>query len=149
MFKTDGGGIAFKCSDAKLQAGASTWATKLSQLDRQTGIVRIVTYTLPSMYYIRTQLGRRPNDIFLIAHSKFQIKAREIKNEFPDIRVALMDDVHSKVCLIEPHTIIISSANFGSSGWHETSVSFHSKEAHDWYVEKVFDGLWSQARELE
>jgi hypothetical protein len=148
-FKTDSGGIAFKASDAKLQANASTWATKLSQLARQTGIVRIVTYSLPDMDYVRIQLGRRPRDILLIAHSKFESRARDIRREFPDIRVAVHDKVHSKVLLVAPQTIVISSANFGDSTWHETSVSFHSQEAHDWYVERVFQPLWDQCREID
>jgi len=147
-FKTDSGGVAFKASDAKLQGSASTWATKLSQLARQTGTVRIITYSLPSMEYVRTQLGRRPIDIFLIAHAKFESRAREIKNEYPEIEVALHPEVHSKVLLVAPSTITVSSANFGDSGWHETSVSFHSKEAHDWYVENDFARLWEEAKKI-
>jgi phosphatidylserine/phosphatidylglycerophosphate/cardiolipin synthase-like enzyme len=147
-FKTDAGGKAFKCSDAKLQANASTWATKLSQLGKQSGVVRIVTYSLPDMQYVRVQLARRSKDILLIAHDKFENRAVEIKQEFPSIRVAVREKVHSKVLLIAPQTIIISSANFGDSGWHETSVSFHSKEAHDWYVDEVFDPLWQSCKEI-
>jgi phosphatidylserine/phosphatidylglycerophosphate/cardiolipin synthase-like enzyme len=146
-FRTDAGGFAFKCSDCKLQTGASTWATKLSQLHRQTGTVRIVTYSLPAMDYVRTQLGRRPRDIFLIAHEKFTDRAVEIRREFPHIRVAVHPKVHSKVLLVAPRTIIISSANFGSSGWHETSLSLHSAEAHDDYV-GVFARLWNASREI-
>jgi len=100
------------------------------------------------MNYVRVQLGRRPRNILLIAHSKFLDRAKDIKKEFPDIRVAVYDEVHSKVLLISPNTIAISSANFGNSDWHETSVSFHSREVHDWYVEKVFNPLWSHSREV-
>ena len=59
-FKTDNGGFAFKCDDAKLCTGASTWATRLSQLSRMKGAVRIITYSLPKMDYVRKQLRRRP-----------------------------------------------------------------------------------------
>lgn len=104
-FKTDSGGIAFKCSDAKLQANANTWATKLSQLASQTGIVRIVTYSLPDMNYVHVQLGRRPRDIVLIAHSKFLNRATDIRREFLDIRVAVQDQVHSKVLLIAKQSL--------------------------------------------
>jgi hypothetical protein len=83
-----------------------------------------------------------------IAHSKFLNRATDIRREFPDIRVAVQDQVHSKVLLIAPQTIIVSSANFGDRDWHETSVSFHSKEAHDWYVEKVFEPLWERCHEV-
>lgn len=149
MFKTDMHGIAFKCDDAKLTVGSSTWGMRLSQLARQDGIVRIITYSLPDMRYVREQLGRRPTDMYLVANSKFIERAWEIKREFPNIRVAHKDNVHSKVCLIEPHTIIISSANFGNSHkWHETTVSFHSKDAHDWYVD-AYESLWSGSQELE
>jgi hypothetical protein len=45
-------------------------------------------------------------------------------------------------------TIIVSSANFGDSDWRETSVSFHSKEAHDWYVKNGFGPLWERCQEV-
>jgi hypothetical protein len=147
-FKSDCGGIAFKCNDAKLQANASTWGTRLSQLAKQKGVVRILTYSLPAMWYVRQQLGRRPKDIFLIAHLKFADRAKEIKAEFPDIRIAVHGKLHSKVGLVGPETIVISSANFGDSGWHETSVSFHSRSAHDWYVRSVFEPLWNESEEV-
>jgi hypothetical protein len=100
------------------------------------------------MDYVRTQLGRRPENILIIAHSKFTDRARAIKSEFPLIRVATKDDVHSKVLMIAPGTVVVSSANFGSSHWHETSLSVHSKEAHDWYVDNVFSKLWDQCTEI-
>lgn len=132
----------------KLQANASTWATRLSQLARQKGTVRIITFSLPDMNYVRVQLGRRPRHILLIANSKFEDRATDIKKEFPDLRVAVHNKAHSKVLLVSPNTVTISSANFGDSNWHETSVSFHSKEAHDWYVKEVFNPLWSHSREV-
>jgi len=147
-FKTDGGGVAFKCTDAKLQTKASTWATRLSHLGREKGVVRIITYSLPDINYVQVQLGRRPRDILLIAHSEFRNRALRIKLKFPAIRIAVNAQVHSKVLLIAPHTITISSANFGDSTWHETSVSFHSKKAHDWYASEVFDPLWQSSQEV-
>lgn len=149
MFKTDNGGIAFKCSDIKLQGCVSTWATKLSQLGRQTGIVRILTYSLPNIDYVKTQFKRRPHGIYIICHSKFRDRALEIKRAFPEIRIALNPELHSKVLLIEPETVYVSSANFGSSKWHETSVGFHSKAAHDWFVDNDFFCLWHDSKEVE
>lgn len=147
-FKTDNGGFAFKCNDAKLCVDASTWATRLSQLSRMRGVVRIITYSLPKMDYVRKQLNRRPYDIFILAHDRFVSRAKEIRREFPHIRVSVRPEIHSKVLLIAPHTVWISSANFGSSDWHETAVGFHSKEAHDHYAEIVFPRLWDQSDEI-
>src|SRR6266702_8209912 len=133
-YKTDGGGLALKCNDIKLCTGGS-WATKLCGLNqgKQKGIVRIMTFSLPHMGYVKEQFERRPYDIFLIAHSKFLGRAQRIKSTFPDIRVAVHDEMHSKLLLIEPQTVYISSANFGNSGWHESSIGLHSQEAHEWY----------------
>lgn len=86
-FKTDNGGFAFRCNDAKLQANASTWATKLSQLKRQDGLVRIITYSLPDVYYVEKQLGRRPRNILLVSHSRFLDRALQIGRRFPEIRI--------------------------------------------------------------
>ena len=148
VYRTDNGGLAFKCNDIKLYGSASTWATKLSQLHRQSGVVRIITYSLPDMDYVREQFKRRPHDIFLIAHDKFLQRARDIKRVYPNIRIALHQEVHSKILLIEPHTIYISSANFGSSGWHESSIGLHSQIAHDWYYQHRFTPLWSLSCEV-
>lgn len=148
-FQTDSGGVAFKCDDIKLCAPASTWATKLSQFHRQRGIVRIITYSLPDMDYVRAQFQKRSYGIFLIAHSRFFSRAQEVKRAFPTIRIAVHSEVHSKVLLVAPHTIYISSANFGSSGWHETSIGLHSQIAHDWYVQHMFDPLWTISQEVE
>ena len=87
-------------------------------------------------------------DIFILAHDKFVCRAKEIRQEFPHIRVAVHPEVHSKVLLIAPHTVWISSANFGSSDWHETTVGFHSKAAHDHYAKGVFPHLWDQSDEI-
>jgi hypothetical protein len=146
-FKTNSVGIAFKCNDALLSCGA-TWAMKLSQLSKQEGTVRIITYSLPNMEYVETQFSRRPYDIFLIAHEKFATIAGRIKNRFQNIRIALNKSVHSKILMIEPSTIYISSANFGLSKWHETSLGFHSKKAHQWYLERAFLPLWEKSTEV-
>jgi len=148
-YQTDNGGFAFKCNDIKLHTSGSTWAMKLSQLNRFGGTVRIITYSLPDMEYVKAQFNRRPRDIFLIAHRKFLRRAQSIKATFPDIRIAVNDEVHSKVLLIAPHTIYISSANFGLSKWHESFIGLHSQDAHDWYWQHEFEPLWASSSEIE
>lgn len=147
-FKSDHGGFAFSCGDLKLQTNVSTWATRLSQLARQHGVVRILTYSLPRLDYVERQLQRRPHDIFLIAHARFRLQARAIKARFPEIRVALHLRMHSKILLIEPQTLILTSANFGQSGWHESTLSMRSGQAHDWYLNHMFEPAWAGAEEI-
>src|SRR5205085_888197 len=99
---------------------------------------------LPNIDFVRTQLSRREN-ILLIANAKFERQARELKLEFPGVRVRVASDAHSKVLLVEPQTLWISSANFGDSGWHDTTIGLHSPQAHDWYVANMFNPLWDAA----
>jgi phosphatidylserine/phosphatidylglycerophosphate/cardiolipin synthase-like enzyme len=146
-FKTDSGGWVFGASEWKLSLGASTWATRLSQLNRQSGVVRLLTYSLPSMSYVTRQFSRRPKDIWVICHSKFEGRALELKSAFPDIRIAVHDSLHAKVLTIEPATVWLGSANFGDSGWVEVMAGIRSKPAHDHCVEN-FDQIWAQSREL-
>lgn len=148
-WNSDAFGMVFKSSEIKLfHNGSHTWAMKLSQLARQPGTVRIITYTLPDLEYVSLQIGRRPKDILIICHAKCCERAMEIKRMFPGIQIAVNSAVHSKVCLISPKTVYIGSANFGLSDWHETVVGIRSVDLHDWYVERSFLPLWTASHEI-
>lgn len=142
-------GLVFKSSELKLYAPSHTYGMKISQIWRQEGVMRIMTYSLPSVKYVHEQLGRRPWDIQVICHSQFLPKAQAIKNKFPGIHIKTLNNVHSKVILIEPKTLYIGSENFGHSGWIETCIGVRSKEAHDWFIEHVFSKQWEAASEVE
>lgn len=149
-WKDDGHGKLFRTSEAKLYGASHTWAMKLSQLHRQAGRCRILTYSLPALDYAREQFVRRPRDILIACHEKFAPQARLISREFPEIEIRTHPRLHSKTLLIEPDTVYVSSANFGRSlsghhAWHETTLGVRSKEAHDWYVAFSFDPLWEEA----
>ncbi len=149
-WKNDQHGLLFKSSEIKLyRNGGHTWAMKLSQLPSQVGIVRIVTYSLPDLKYACEQIGRRPKDMYVICHKKFADLAAQIKERYPNVRIAVHDEVHSKICLIAPKTLYVGSANFGVSGWHETEVGIRSSEAHDWYVTNSFEPLWRECKEVQ
>ena len=44
-------------------------------------------------------------------------------------------------------TLYIGSANFGSSGLHETVIGVRSPQAHAWYAAE-FDHIWRRARRV-
>lgn len=146
----DNGGIAINnCEFVKLQSNSSTWATRIQALcKREDRIIRIMTYSLPNIRYVASQINRRPYSFYLIAHSKFINEAKKIKDNFPLVRIALNDKVHSKVLLASPNVVIVSSANFGRSKWHESSITIHSKEAHNWYVDEAFNPIWAESTEI-
>ena len=147
-FKTDNGGEAIRINDAKLFFGDnSTWAVRLSQLAKVKSNVYISTFSLPDLPYAQKILEKRPRDIFIIAHSMFYAKALAMKDAFPDIRIALRDNIHAKMVLTEPETVWLSSANFGRSGWIEHGIGMHSPEAFDFY-KNAFDNTFSSSEEI-
>lgn len=138
-FKTDCGGLALKIPDAKITTSqtASTWNTRLSQIGHVPGRIIICTYSLPNIEYLRRIFDKRSDNILIIAHEKFQAKAAELKREYPGLQIVLKPDVHAKFVLIEPETVWLSSANFGSSGWFEQTIGLHSEAAYRFMLDQV------------
>jgi hypothetical protein len=148
-WRNDVHGLLFSCREAKLYYPGHTHGMKLSQLAFQSGVVRILTYSLPDLDYARRQFERRPYNIWLICHSKFHAEAQAIKDAHRAMRIATHPEMHSKVLMISPKTLYIGSANFGDSGWHETTVGLRSAPAHDAFLAYSFNPAWEQATELQ
>lgn len=140
----DGHGMVIKAAEVKLFIPSHSWGMKLSQLPRQAGRVRILTYSLPDQNYVSQQFSRRPTNIAILCHAKFRDRAIALKADFPEIDVALSETIHAKLLLIEPGTIYVTSANFGESNWSEIGVGIRSVPGHQWYAE-MFDDLWKKS----
>ncbi len=155
-WRNDGHGLVFGSSELKLYKRTHTWGMKLSQLDRQTGTVRIVTFRLPGSrttddYYI-TQIKRRPHNMFVLigtgGRSDELAKAKALKTRFPNVRVAVHSKLHVKAVSVAPKTLYVGSANFGDSNWADITLGIRSAEAHDYFVNETFNPLWEEANEL-
>lgn len=147
-WKDDGHGIACRPAEVKVyHNGHHTWGMKLSQLNRQYGVVRIITYSLPNVEYAVNLLGKRPQNIFVVCHAKFIERARAIKKALPEIRIAIAEELHAKMLMIEPKTVYIGSSNFGHSNWQECEVGIRDNNVHD-ACTKTFERLWQQATEV-
>ena len=149
-FKNDKGGIALSLKNSKISCGsASTWATKLSQIERFKGNIFIMTYSLPNLEYSINKIFRKKSmGVSIMCHERFSEKAIRLKNEYPSIRVWLRNDIHAKFILIEPATVWVSSANFGSSGYIEAHIGLHSEMALS-YFRDIFLHLCAHALEVE
>jgi hypothetical protein len=146
-WRTDVHGQVFACDELKLFKPSHSWGMKLSQLGRQSGPVHILTYSFPDVGYIEDQFGRRPCDVWLVGHERFRAQATQLKRAHPQLRIATLRDMHSKVVLIAPATAYIGSSNFGRSTWHETTIGIRSSQAHDWLL-RQFVVLWQRADEV-
>lgn len=147
-FKDDNGGFTFSCEDAKMSICASTWSTRLSQLERIDGPVYIMTNTLPNLEYISKIIGKRPRDIFIIANTSAHYEAQQLKNQFPMLQIALNDRMNAKVVLVAPETVWISSADFGKTDKIESAIGLHSSKAFGKAHESLFKDIWKKSRIL-
>lgn len=131
--------FCFECDNIKLyQPNTSSWGTRLTELYETTQDIKIITYSLPNMRYIESLFKKRPCDISIICHTKFIHEAQHLKKVFPDILLAVNAKVHSKIVLVRPDVIFVSSENFGKSGWHETTIRLESEDAYSYYTHKIF-----------
>ena len=144
-WKTDKIGIVFKTSSPVKLYFDGTWKQRLFQFKNRD--IRILTYTLPKIHEYLEFFEK--NNVWLICHESFEKIAQFIKNSVPKTNIATIGELHSKVVLVEPKTVFISSANFGASGWKETTIGIKSKIAHDEFLEKSFNKIWKEAIKLE
>ena len=65
--------------NAKFCLEASTWGTKLSQIEKTKGAIYIMTKLLPNILSIEGILSKRPTNIFILAHDEAENNAKSIK----------------------------------------------------------------------
>ena len=105
-YKTDGGGFATSCDDIKIFGNGSTWATKLSQISKSTGMLIIMTYGFKvrtgkygtealedEHSYIREILDKKSTNVFIICNSNSIEDAKRIKRIYPQIRIRHHKDI--------------------------------------------------------
>jgi len=144
----------FKCDSLKLITGPINLPSLLAQNAKASHQLRIITYSLPpEIGYIGDLLaGPQQPCIKIIASSACEASkenARKIKGRFAKLQIKLHPKVHTKVLLIEPNIVIVGSANFTSTNWHETCIRMRSRKVHDWYVESEWIKLWKEAKRLD
>ncbi|QXW42666.1 hypothetical protein [Pseudomonas amygdali] len=147
-FSDDGGGFAFECTDAKMSIGASTWATRLSQISQATGEILILTRSLPDTEYITRILDKRPRDIWIIAHADFVAQAKALKAARPWLHIAVHREIGAKAVLVAPETLWLSSSDFGKAGKLESAVGFHSAQLYSRTRGQLFEKAWAESQEL-
>ncbi|MCM1367898.1 MAG: hypothetical protein NC184_03705 [Roseburia sp.] len=159
-FKTDGGGFATSCDDIKVLYGASTWATRLSQLAKTQNKLIIMTYGFKARNakypnedirnensYVRNILNKHPKNVFVLCNTDSVEDAKILKQIYPDIMIKHKGDINANIVLLEPHTVFFASDNFGYSAYDEFGIGIHSKEIYDNLI-KIFRVKWKTSNEL-
>jgi hypothetical protein len=153
-FTEDGGGFPFHCDDAKMLIGGSgKWATHFSYIGRPgfaNNKIHIISNLLTDIDYLKKVIGKRPNNIFIIANTNAAYEADELKRSYPEIRIALHKTNNAKIVLIEPDKVWVSSADFGKTPKNQinSTIGLHSKTIHDKIISEKFQVMWNEALEI-
>jgi PLD-like domain len=142
-WRDDNHGIVTRSSEIKCFTDTHSWPMKLSQLNRQNGLVRAATYSL-NAEYAKEIFQRRPFAIRILCNSKFRFEGQTLTNELPSIEVAHRGDMHAKFVLIAPDTSYLGSMNFVSNKMRETVVGLRGCDIHQHYA-AWFDVMWQQS----
>jgi hypothetical protein len=150
MWKSCASSHILTCSEVKLFGiGGHSWISEMPDLKHYTGIIRIFSYTIPSIEQTCTFFKRRPQNFWLLCHTRERKKLEAVKYQVPEVRIALNSSMHARGCLIEPDLVYVGSPNFGWSEWQESLIGLKSKEAYDWYLKNCFEPFWNLSTELK
>ena len=123
--------------------GTVNWNQKFNNVENRNVI--ITTYTLPDMQYVRMMLDKliniKHNVVTIYANSKVESKLYELCQEFSDFNYKTFSNMHAKMMLYNNlnysgGTALLSSGNFGTSGWFENLILVKEK-AYDYYKAKL------------
>lgn len=125
------------------------WQSVLRLATERPRPIHILTYNLPALLWFAEQFPRLSmQHVHILADSEFRAKAEQLGRAYSHLRIATHPKLHSKVALVEPDRVYVSSANLGSMGQHETTLEVQSRLLHDWYRETVWEPLWREAQEV-
>lgn len=134
----------------RLVASTYPWHPILSLARRGGTTLRLITHTLPELIWLAEQFpGITLAGVSLIADAHYQPQARLLKQAYPRLSITTHAKVHTKIALIAPDRVYLSSGNIGSCGNHDTTAELTSRVLHDWYLENVWLPLWLEGKEEE
>lgn len=137
-------GLTIRCS-----TDTFPWRSVLHLATDRPRPVHLLTYNLPALAWFAEQFPRLSmQQVSIIADAEFRAKAEQLQHAYSALRIATHPKLHSKVALVAPDRVYVSSANLGSIGQHETTLEVQSRVLHDWYLETVWEPLWRESEEV-
>lgn len=127
------------------------WRFLIVETSQYPRTIRMLTHSLPEMRFFLEHVPPRMNFAHwqIIAHEREGAKAQAMGNAYANLKIAVHSQLHSKVALVAPDRVYISSGNLGSNGLHETMIEMVSQLGHDWYLQTVFAPLWKESQEIQ
>ena len=113
-------------------------AKNLSNVIRSNDRVTIVTFSLPNHTCFRPNgLGIRPQNVTIIANSRYAVQALELKSAYPELHIYLDPRVHGKMTLASSGKVWLGSANMTMGSSLETTVGIESPAVYAYFMDQI------------
>ncbi len=150
MFPVDDFGMNIRAEVKAFNFGFSP-AKNLSSVIRSGDKVTIMTFSLPSHDYYRPNgLGINPQNVTIIANSRYMEQALELKHDYPELRIFLSPNVHAKMTLASSGKVWLGSANLTMSHSLEGTVAIDSPTVYAYFMDQIQrSGLLNPENEMD
>ena len=125
-FPVDDFGMNIRAEVKAFNFGFST-AKNLASVIRANDKVTVVSFALPTHACFRPNgLGICPQNVTIIANSRYADQALELKQAYPDLRIFLDPRVHAKMTLASSGKVWLGSANMAMSNSLDSTIGIES-----------------------
>ena len=126
-------------------------AKNLASVIRSGDKVTLVTFSLPGHEYYRPNgLAINPQNVTIIANSRYLEQALELKQAYPELRIFLSPNVHAKMTLASSGKVWLGSANLPLSHSLEGTVAIDSPTVYAYFMDQIQrNGLLNPDNEVD
>lgn len=149
-FPVDDFGMNIRAEVKAYNFGFST-AKNLASVIRANDKVTVVTFALPTHACFRPNgLGICPQNVTIIANSRYADQALELKQAYPDLRIFLDPRVHAKMTLASSGKVWLGSANMAMSNSLDSTIGIESPAVYAYFMDQIRrSGLLCPENELQ
>lgn len=113
-------------------------AKNLASVIRTNDRVTIVTFALPNHACFRPNgLGICPQNVTIIANSRYAEQAMELKHDYPELRIFLDPHVHAKMTLASSGKVWLSSENMTMSNSLDSTIAIESQAVYAYFMDQI------------
>ena len=136
-FPVDDFGMNIRAEVKAYNFGFST-AKNLASVIRANDKVTVVTFALPTHACFRPNgLGICPQNVTIIANSRYADQALELKQAYPELRIFLDPRVHAKMTLASSGKVWMGSANMAMSNSLDSTIGIESPAVYAYFMDQI------------
>lgn len=136
-FPVDDFGMNIRAEVKAYNFGFST-AKNLASVIRANDKVTVVSFALPTHACFRPNgLGICPQNVTIIANSRYADQALELKQAYPELRIFLDPRIHAKMTLASSGKVWLGSANMAMSNSLDSTIGIESPAVYAYFMDQI------------